>query len=175
MSLLRDRLVDWNWADRFLPEIKGILGQHLILTGSEDEDRRRVGDLTELTLGGLRVGCRVRRPHFLARFPEEFTIRITRPNGIQTELDKIMAGWGDYLFYGFADAAERALAAWLIGDLTVFRATVWQAVERGRPLGRAKANGDGSSDFLPYRIDWFPPAFVVARKAPPDQLRLVGT
>ena len=27
--------------------------------------------------------------------------------------DKVLAGWGDFLFYGFADEQEASLAAWL--------------------------------------------------------------
>ena len=65
-------------------------------------------------------GADVRKFKFSEAYPNEFTIRTVRPSGAQTELGKIIEGWGDYFFYGFADAQESGLFSWALCDLKVF-------------------------------------------------------
>jgi hypothetical protein len=153
---------DKAWSDRFLHEIKGILGQHLISEPPIEEDRERNTDLVVLRLDAVRVGCRVRKQDQI-RYADEFTIRVGRPSGIKTELTKIIEGWGDYFFYGFSDSEEKLLDRWLLGSLNAFR--VWhsrQLVERkGKPPGFLKKNHDGSSSFCAYKWREIP-GFVIA-------------
>jgi len=163
---------DWQkdkaWSDRFLPEIKRILGEHLIGEPPAEEDVLRNADLMVLRMEAVRIGCRVRTHSYLERYPNEFTIRSVRPKtGNKTELSKILEGWGDYFFYGFSDVAEVYLAAWLLGDLKVFR--LWFQRETAnlpprRTPGQAKDNHDGKSSFLAFRVDDLPTEFVVARQ-----------
>lgn len=156
---------DKRWSDTFLPEIKAILGVHLIAEPPIEEDQSRNTDLIVLRLDAVRVGCRIRRAdRYIDRYADEFTIRTSRPNGNKTELAKVIEGWGDYFFYGFGDAQAGNLVQWGLGDLRVFR--LWfnryMAHNGGRLPGIEKQNTDGSSEFRAFRWGSLPAEFVVA-------------
>jgi len=161
----RDVAADFSWQRRLLPEVKAILGQYLIGEAPFEEDAQRNTDLIVLKLDAVRIGCRLRRYEYLAKWPDEFTIRTTRPSGADTELSKLISGWGDYFFYGFANQSGTNLASWMLGSLHVFR--LWhsrQLVELGGKVpGKHQDNDDGSSTFRAFRIDALPPEFIVAR------------
>jgi len=157
---------DKRWADRFLPEIKSILGQYLIGEPPIEEDLKRNTDLMVLKMEAVRIGCRVRKYSFGVNFGDEFTIRVGRPSGAPTELAKIIAGWGDYLFYGFCNETEDALFRWTLADLTVFRlefARKCIKLPQGIRPGRNIENVDGSSTFSIFRWSEFPEEFVIAK------------
>ena len=107
MSLERD----FDWQRGLIPEVKRILANYLIAEAPPAEDMQRNTDLIVLRLDTVRVACRLRRHEYLARYGDQFTIRTSRPSGAQTELAKMLSGWGDYLFYGFASADAGELAA----------------------------------------------------------------
>lgn len=156
---------DFEWQRGYIPAVKQVLAQYLIAEAPAEEDMHHNTDLIVLKLDTVRVACRLRTHGYLARYPDEFTIRCSRPSGAETELGKVLAGWGDYFFYGFPDPVGFGLAAWMLGDLNVFRA--WHARElwQGRRPGNGPIpNGDGSSEFRAYRIGDLPPSFVRARK-----------
>jgi len=158
---------DKNWSDRFLPNIKRILGEYLISTAPIEEDAQRNTDLIVLTMAAVRIGCRIRRHNYLARYADEFTIRSDRPSGTKTELAKIIEGWGDYFFYGFSNEDETDLVAWFIGDLKAFR-IYWSTQlvnNQGRMPGIEQPNGDGSSHFRAFKIGDLPNSFIIARKS----------
>jgi hypothetical protein len=159
---------DKAWSDRFVPEIKSILGTVLIDVAESDDDVTRNTDLITLTMrSGLRIACRVRKHRYLAAYADEFTIRCSRPSGTETEIDKLLAGWGDYLFYGFANADETALAAWFVGDLRVFREWfAWYLRVFNDWPGDLRHNRDGSSKFLVFGIHDVDRRFILARKQP---------
>jgi hypothetical protein len=164
---------DFEWQRRLLPEVKRICADHLIGEAPEREDRHHNTDLIVLELRPVRVSCRLRRNEDLHRYnrANEFTIRAARPSGAETELQKVLSGWGDYLFYGFASPDGDELAAWLLGDLSVFRLWHHRELAAGRkPWVDEQSNKDGSSKFFAYRIDALPADFEVARK---PALRLV--
>lgn len=155
---------DKEKSDRYLPEIKSILGRHLIGEPPIEDDQERNTDLIVLKMDAVRIACRIRSHSYLERYPNEFTIRSARPSGVKTELTKIIEGWGDYFFYGFGDETESSLAKWSLCDLKVFR---WwfnrRLVEkRGVIPGIEKPNGDGSSNFRAFVLTDLPPNFVVA-------------
>ena len=154
---------DQRWADRFVPEVKHVLGFYLIGRADQDEDQLHNTDLVVLKMDSVRVACRIRRNEFLLKYPYEFTIRAGRPSGAKTELAKVIEGWGDYLFYGFADAGENSLAAWFLGDLGVFRGWYSDALIRsnGHPPGRLRFNRDGSSSFHAFELKDMPDSFVI--------------
>ena len=86
---------------------------------------------------------------------------------MKSELGKVLEGWGDYLFYGFADADERHLCAWLLGDLYVFRGWFNRKLYReaaGVLPGVQCQNGDASSSFLALPVSALPAEFLRARK-----------
>ena len=144
---------DKRWSDRFLPEIKRILGEHLISEPPMEEDMQHNTDLIVLTLNSVRIACRVRKYKYLDKYGDQFTIRTGRPSDAKTELTKIMEGWGDYFFYGFANAQETALAQWVLGDLKAFRLFINRSLVRnkGRLPDSEHYNPDGSSTFRAFQ------------------------
>jgi hypothetical protein len=158
---------DFKWQRQFIPEMKRILAQYLIEEAPFEEDAHRNTDLLVLEAKTIRIACRVRQYQYAARYGDEFTIRASRPSGVETELHKVLRGWGDRLFYGFATADESGLCAWVLGDLNEFR--LWHNHELARlPAGQIPGalvrNHDGSSTGRAYNINRLPPDFVVARK-----------
>lgn len=156
---------DKRWSDRFIPEIKLHLAPHVIGEASVTEDATHNTDLIVLEARTIRIACRVRRPGYEQRYPDEFTIRTTRPNGSKTELRKIVAGWGDLFFYGHAGADSAALASWFVGDLNIFREWFTDEVcrEHGQVPGTVKHNRDGSSTFRAFDLKQLPAKFVLSR------------
>lgn len=155
---------DKRWSDRFLPEIKSILGVHLIGEPPIEEDTERNTDLMVLTMAPVRIGCRVRTNKYAAKFGDEFTIRTARPSGAKTELAKIIEGWGDYFFYGFSDDKEKALCRWFLADMNVFRLwfSAYIVKHKGVVPGTTRPNRDGSSEFRAFKLASLPSNFVVA-------------
>lgn len=130
-----------------------------------EEDAQRNTDLMVLTLRTVRIACRIRR-HDDIRYEGEFTIRCHRPSGQPTEIHKVTSGWGDYIFYAFADPCDlNGLCAWLLGDLSVFRGWLASELASGRKPYRVKPNKDGTR-FHVYNISDLPKEFVVARLRP---------
>lgn len=158
---------DKRWADRFLPEIKRILGEYLICEAPLEEDAEHNTDLIVLKLDAVRIACRIRRNEYLEKYGNEFTIRSDRPNGNETEMAKIIRGWGDYFFYGMSNDAQEGLAVWLLGDLNVFRLWLMRYLVKNKGVlpGHEQPNWDGSSKFRAFLIDSLPHEFVVARKS----------
>lgn len=154
---------DFDWQRALIPEIKRVCANYLIGEAPIQEDMERNTDLIVLRLDPVRVACRLRRFDYLARYPDEFTIRSGRPSGVQTELQKLLSGWGDYLFYGFASADGTSLAAWMLGDLSVFRLWHHRQLLAGKRPWQNQNNGDGSSTFCAYTVADLPPSFVVSR------------
>lgn len=156
---------DKRWSDRFLPEIKAILGVHLIGEPPAEEDAERNTDLMVLRMDAVRIGCRIRKHKYIARYGDEFTIRAGRPSGAKTELTKIIEGWGRYFFYGFCDPEEKRLARWTLADMNVFRRWYNHQLARSHPFqtpGEKQPNRDGSSFFLAFRWAEIDPGFIVA-------------
>ena len=116
-----DWVIGKEWSDRFLPEIKAALGVWLVAEPEVEEDRDRNTDLIVLRMESVRIACRIRKHEYLLQYPDEFTIRAHRPSGAKTELAKIVEGWGQFFFYGFANRAGDGLGAWALCDLNVFR------------------------------------------------------
>jgi hypothetical protein len=143
---------DKRWADKFMPEIKAILGVHLIGEPPIEEDMERNTDLISLLMQPVRIGVRMRRKPKNGgdSWEKEFTLRAGRPSGAKTELRKIIEGWGDYFFYGWAGDGP-ALGHWILGDLKAFR--YWFAVQmsKGSVPGAKRGNHDGSSTFRVFR------------------------
>ncbi len=160
----RNFKIDKKWSDRFLPEIKPILGLHLIGEPPLEEDMERNTDLIVLKMDSVRIGCRIRKHNYIYKYGNEFTIRKSRPSGNKSELAKVIEGWGDYLFYGFSDENEEKLHSWILGDLKVFR--LWfnrQILKLGKMPGIYKNNTDNSSDFIAFNINELPDNFIIGK------------
>lgn len=157
---------DFDWQRAFVPHVVRIVANYLIAEAPFEEDARHNTDLLVLKAETTRVACRLRRFDQLSSYGDQFTLRASRPNGCDTELTKVLRGWGDYIFYGFVNHDESDLAAWLLGDLNEFRIWHHRELVCGRTPWLVKHNGDGSSTFHAYRISDLPNAFVRARRRP---------
>lgn len=157
---------DKRKSDIYLPALKRILGEHLIGEPPVAEDQERNTDLIVLRMEAVRIAARVRENKWVHSNPNDFTIRSKRPSGVKTELHKIIEGWGDYMIYGFAEPTGPELAAWHLLDLNVFRLSLATHLinNHGQLPGHLLENKDGSSAFLAFNLNQFPPQLVVARK-----------
>lgn len=151
-------------SDIYLPTIKAIVGQIIIGEPPIEEDQERNTDLIVLRMAAVRIACRVRTHEYLGKYAGDFTIRASRPSGFKTELTKIIEGWGDYIFYGFAEQNGPGLAKWGIGDLKVFRLwfSRYIASHQGSVPGRLIPNHDNSSDFRVFQWGDLPHDFIIA-------------
>ena len=143
---------DKRWSDKFLPEIKMILGLHLIGEPPIEEDCERNTDLIVLKMEPVRIACRIRKYKYFIDYPHDITIRSSRPSGTKTELTKIIEGWGNYFFYGFSNEDETSLKAWRLCDLNSFRIWLMRelATKNGSMPGSERHNRDGSSNFRTF-------------------------
>lgn len=141
MSYGRDRY----WSDRFIPAVKTIVGPRLLEPSNFEVDTKEATDLIILIARDMRIGARMRRKGVFDRWPYQFTIREDRDTGSETELSKIVNGWGDWLFYGHAiEDDDVRVGAWMIVNLHALRSAM---IRRSIPKGMAgtNKNGDGTS------------------------------
>ena len=159
---------DRPWSDLMIDEIRSIVGPHLLRPAPMEMDMKQGTDLFVFVARDMRIAARVRRPGYAERYPFEFTIRARRDSGAETEMSKIVSGWGDWLFYGHATPLNAINLWWLI-DLHAFRRAL---IMEGR-FGEAnlkmseKSNGDGTH-FVAYDLRSFPPtpSILVASSRP---------
>lgn len=145
------------WSDRFIPEIKQIVGPRLLCVTPDEIDQTQAADLMVFTARNVTIAARVRRPGYLEEYGWEFTIRSHIDNGAKTELAKIIDGWGDWMLYGHSAPCERQLAWWWLIDLSAFRS----ALIRGNPPASYKSNKDGTH-FVSYDVRTFTSGLVIA-------------
>ncbi len=157
--------VNRHWSDQFLPEIKSIIGSHILKAAPDPLDHFQATDLLMLDAKDMRIAARVRRHGYADRYPHQFTIRAKLPTGAETELSKIVNGYGDWMFYGHAGPDGRTILNWWLIDLRAFRAALIRHTTKGTPLIMGdKRNADGTC-FKWFDIRSFPkePPLVVAR------------
>ena len=145
-----------EWSDLYIPTIKAIVGQYLLVESPIEVDRRQATDLMVLTARNLKIACRVRRPGYADRYPYEFTIRSRTASGATTELQKITNGWGDWMFYGHA-APEPGIKInhWFLINLNSWRAHMIRRDRSSIKYGQ-KSNSDGTC-FAWFDLSSFPP------------------
>jgi hypothetical protein len=161
---------DRPWSDSFIPELRRLIGPHLLSPSSFEQDTCEAADLVVLKARDMTIACRVRRPEYAMNFRGEFTLRCKRDSGAKTELAKVAEGWGDWFFYGFATGVGVGIYPWSLIDLSAFRAAfVRQGFTRNGSSttptvnwGR-RSNGDGTA-FAWFEIASFPsfPPLVIA-------------
>ncbi len=156
--------VNRQWSDGFLPQVKQIIAQHVISVAPNAMDWHEATDLVTLDAAPQRIAVRIRRPGYAERFPYDFTIRSGLPSGAPTELNKVVNGYGDWMFYGHADEYGR-LAKWWLLDLRAFRAAL---IRRADIRYGTQENFDGTS-FTWFDVRSFPPspALVLASSQAP--------
>lgn len=142
-SFADNRSLEELFMDNVLDVIKG---RHLLSLANAKQDMTEATDLMVLKAGQVRLGVRVRRPYYFdnANYRDEVTIRCKLDSGVPTEYQKVMDGWGDMMFYGFANPCYtwcQSLRRWTLYSLDAFR---WIAMNRRTMLGNAIPNGDGT-------------------------------
>jgi hypothetical protein len=135
-------------SDRFLPEVKRLISPYLLDATPDVIDQKQAADLMTVLGRDIRIGVRVRTfgQGYAERYPHQFTLRCQRDSGAETELSKIINGWGDWFFYGHAAAVEGlAISPWWLIDLAAFRAALIREARNGSTLRMGDgSNGDGT-------------------------------
>lgn len=158
---------DKCWSDQFMPDIKAVLGQHLLGEASVEDDTKRATDLVVLQMKDLRIAVRMRRRRYSENpaYVEQFTIRTERSSGADTELAKIIDGWGDYMLYGFEGDERGRLGVWHLIDLKKFRRgyarLLFKCAANVSP-GELIKNADGCSFGCAFNYSDFDQDMVVA-------------
>jgi len=140
---------------RFTKNIKAALGG-FFFGQTPYMDQQEATDFAVFTMAAVKVAVRLRRYEYMVRYPDQFTIRWSRPSGVKTEIDKVRLALVDYMLYGFVDEGQTCLLQYVICDLAIFRAAEPQ------PLC-IKPNVPPDSDFAAFGLWQFPASFVVKR------------
>lgn len=148
---------DRRWSDAFIPAIKQIVGPLLLEESSFEVDTQQAADLVVMNARDKTIACRVRRPGFADRYGYEFTIRAKRDSGAKTELEKIIDGFGDWMFYGHADPDGMNVCRWMVVSLPALRA----AIIRRQAVAIKQSNGDGTH-FVAFDVRAMPDSCLVA-------------
>ena len=147
--------VDRKWSDKMIPQIKSFVGPHLLQPAAFELDAKQATDLMVLTARDMRIAARVRRPGYLDKYRFEITLRCKRDSGAETELSKVVNGWGDWLFYGHADKEDQIVLWWLV-CLNAFRAGLIRNGHGYKIKCGTKDNKDGTH-LKAYDWRTFPP------------------
>lgn len=145
-----------KWSDRLLPRIAGILGEVFIQVSPDIEDMQHNTDLMVLNNKNHRYAVRIRSNRY-RKWKDQFTIRCSVRGDVPTEFDKIMEGFGDYMFYGIANENKDDLVCYAIIDLSVFRSVV-----ESKPLSLYE-NQDGTRFFV-FKYSSFPEELIIKRE-----------
>lgn len=149
--------VDRRWSDAFIPAIKRIVGPLLLETSSFYVDTKQAADLVVLNARDKTIAARVRRQGYADRYPFEFTIRCKRDTGAKTELEKMIDGFGDWMFYGHAHANGIDVTRWMVINLPAWRAAI---IRRQAPYTK-QSNGDGTH-FIAFDVRNLPQDALIA-------------
>ncbi|MGY8665701.1 hypothetical protein Q3C01_25535 [Bradyrhizobium sp. UFLA05-109] len=149
---------DRQTSDRFLPEVKRLISPYLLDATPDFIDQKQAADLMTVLGRDIRIGVRVRAFGYAERYPHQFTLRCQRDTGTETELSKIINGWGDWFFYGHAASPEGLeISPWWLIDLAAFRAALIREARNGTELRHGDgSNGDGTH-FKWFDVRSFPP------------------
>ncbi len=153
-------------SDRFMPQVKQIVGPYLLDKAPLEVDMREATDLiTVVGADGFRCNVRVREPGYFDRYPDDFTLRSWIKSGAESELSKIERGHGDWMFYAHAltDSERDGFRRWRLLNLGAFR-THWVERRDARLRTGERSNDDGATKFRWFNIPSFPndPSLVIA-------------
>lgn len=114
---------DFGWQEHHLEAVKRILGGVFFSVAPKEADQKFNTDLLVIQAGAQSIACRLRRgEYYLDKYPFDVTFRSSRPSGAETELSKMLRGFGDFMFYGFEVFGE--IPRWVVLDLARVRAVV---------------------------------------------------
>ena len=165
MSYAEDRA----WSDRYLPIMRLLIGPRLLVPSPLEVDTKQAADLIVLRGRDMTIACRIRRHGYADRYPWDITIRSRRDSGARTELEKIVEGWADWMFYGHASLDPGALDRWVLIDLSIWRrefireglrTTLGYKPKLGG-VAKPQSNGDGTH-FVAFDLQRFPRDTIIA-------------
>jgi len=163
---------DYQRQRPYVPAMAQIAGDalapYLFIEAPAHEDMCENSDLVILRARDLRVACRVRSAEYLDSYPFDVTFRAHRASGSATELQKLMAGYGDAFIYGIAaPTLAPKLLVWSVLSLKRFRAffrdcdhscpwtgerLVTEARRRGLRRCGVKLNHDRITSFVHFDV-----------------------
>lgn len=136
---------DRPWSDGYLPQVVDIIRDTLGETAClphPDMDVKGNADLAIIN-GMKTIAVRMRRFGYYDQYPDDFTFRNYKPRGVQSEYEKVMAGFGDLFFYGHGSHDGNAIEHWMLIDLERFRQLVLAGLIKPNRIG----NKDGITGF----------------------------
>lgn len=148
---------DRRWSDAFIPAIKKIVGPLLLEESSFEVDTQQAADLVVMNARDKTIACRIRRSGYANKYGHEFTIRAKRDTGTKTELEKIIDGFGDWMFYGHAAEDGMNVSRWMVISLPALRA----AIIRKQATAIKQSNADGTH-FVAFDVRELPDNCVIA-------------
>lgn len=147
-----------QWSDQYIPAIKQIVGPLLLEEATFEVDTKEATDLIVLNARDKRIAARIRRAGYVNEYGFEFTLRSEVPSGCKTELQKVVDGFGDWMFYGHAERNDCPnILRWMVIDLHCLRA----AMIRGQCPGKKHGNKDGTK-FVAFDIRYLPIDVVIS-------------
>lgn len=154
---------DRSWSDQFLPQVRAIVGPHLLVPAPFELDAKEATDLMVLRARDMTIAVRLRRPGYADKYRYQFTIRSKRDSGSKTEMAKLLEGWGDWMLYGHVDDAGSISTWWLI-DLHLWRARLLREgyARPWRTLAIEQSNTDKQTHFMAFDLRVFQPSILVA-------------
>jgi hypothetical protein len=156
-----------EWADQFIPHVKMLLGWGCIQVAPLQADCQENTDLMFEVNKAVRFAVRIRRLGQRLEYNRrnEVTFRLRRTSESQTELSKLMHGWGDYFLYGWGNDATRRVEAYTILNLDALRGWLFdQVIAHQRLPGQQQRDRDGSASFYALCLDCLPPSIVIHRR-----------
>ena len=148
------------FSDQLIMRAFPVLGKNFVRIAPEFKDMNENVDLEVLATD---VAFRVRKWEDRC-YKGDFTIRSKVKSGRKTELDKIISGFGRYLFYAISNKNKDGFHCFALIDLNVFRSIFYKTVMENKgeiPLKwKERANGDGSY-FRPFKYTEFPDSLLI--------------
>jgi len=143
--------VNRDFSDKFVLEVKRILGEQFLIEAPLIEDLKENTDIRSFVMWPIRYGFRVRR-HSDIHFNKDFTLYYESPKGreIEVEFHKILKGYGDYFLYGFSDEEEQGFECWGICNLNILRGFIenYAAKHNGKLPGTIKKKYTEGREYL---------------------------
>lgn len=102
------------------------------------------------------TALRLRNTQYAFRYPNEFTVRREYYAGHKTEYQKIMEGFGDFMFYGFHNFGD--IPRWIFLNLDIYRDEHYFDEDTGVYLPKdhlryeIKNNKDNRNNFISYDL-----------------------
>jgi len=132
-----------SFGDQFLGTVRRIVGPYILESSPPEVDQNQATDLMLMQGRTKSVAVRVRQHKYLERYPHDFTLR-SKVRAGPSEVDKIMGGFGDLMFYGWANEQGEGLAAWMLLELNELRRAFMGCDWKSKYDTGTKPNGDGT-------------------------------